>query len=93
MLRHQPISQEWSHSSQELSGNHEDVEKFQNPAETGNPAVVYELRENKRESASMIRKLASFVVLQVANLAVLILVTLFVTQLISIFLAMSGFLG
>jgi len=41
----------------------------------------------------MIRKLASFVVLLGANLVLLALVALFVTRLLSVLLALSGFLG
>ncbi len=41
----------------------------------------------------MIRKLASFVFLLVANLVLLTLVALFVTRLLSLLLALGGFLG
>ncbi len=41
----------------------------------------------------MIRKLASFVILLVANLELLAFVALFVTRLLSVLLASRGFLG
>ncbi len=41
----------------------------------------------------MIRKLASFVFLLVANLVLLTLVALFVTRLLSLLLALGSFLG
>ncbi len=93
MLRHQPTSQEWSHSSQEMSVSHEDVEKFQNPAETGTQQSYMNYGRQKGKRTSMIRKLASFVFLLVANLVLLTLVALFVTRLLSLLLALGGFLG
>jgi len=46
------ISKEWSYSSQEVSVNRKIFGEIQSIAETGNPAVGYELRETNREGTS-----------------------------------------
>ena len=60
------LPQQWSHSSQESSA------KLQSIAETGNPSVVYQL-------GSMFQKLASFIILLVANVVLWALVVLPIT--------------